>query len=435
MSLYGRGGLLDSTVALVLAGGRGDRLLPLTRERTKAAVPFGGMFRLIDFTLSNCVHTGLRQIAVLPQYKFASLERHLRERWSFFRHEMGHSLTLLPPQQRVNGDWYRGTADAVYQNFHTLEQVRPRYTLILSSDHVYQMDYGRLIEYHASSGAELTVACVEVDFDQASQFGILDVDLEDRVLGFEEKPRDPWNMTARSGRPLASMGVYIFDTETLIDALTEDASREESLHDFGHTIIPRLIEERWKVMSYNVGERESDLYWRDIGTVDDYWETSMELLAPDPPIDLHDPEWSVPGCERSLPVRIVGERGVTWMGPRATLMEDSLVYRSILSPGVVVDHEAEVIDSVLMDGVHVGPGARISRAVVDKNVRVPAGCRIGVNLERSNGSFDVTPNGVMVVPKNAELSTPGMEAEGAQAFYGNEPLQQRESRATSDLDR
>ena len=430
MSLYRRGGLLDSTIALVLAGGRGDRLQPLTRERAKAAVPFGGVFRLIDFTLSNCVHTGLRQIAVIPQYKFASLERHLRERWSFFRHEVGHSLTLLPPQQRVSGDWYRGTADAVYQNLFTLQQVRPRYTLILSSDHVYHMDYGRLIEDHAGSGAELTVACVEVDFDQASQFGILDVDLENRVLGFQEKPRDAWNTTGRSGRPLASMGIYIFDTETLIGVLNDDASREGSLHDFGHTIIPRLIEERWKVMGYNVGERETNLYWRDIGTVDTYWDTSMELLSPDPPIDLHDPEWSVPGYERSLPGKVVGDKGVTWICPRATMMEDSLVFRSVLSPGVVVDHEAEVIDCVLMDGVQVGPGARLSRVVVDKGVQIPAGCRLGANLERSTDLFDVTPNGVMVVPKNADMSSRRIGTEWGQAFYGNEPLQQHETPTT-----
>ena len=252
MSIPHYGDLLKGTLAMVLAGGRGERLYSLTQDRTKGAVPFGGMYRLIDFTLSNCLHSGLCRIAVLPQFKYASLERHLRLGWNFFRPEQGGSLGLIPPQQRIHDGWYQGTANAVYQNIYTLRLETSEYVLILASDHVYRMDYSRLLAYHARSPAALTIACIEVDLEEAKRFGILDVAPGNRVVAFEEKPSIPRSLLGKPGRALASMGVYVFDTRFLIEALNEGAGREESAHDFGRDVIPDLVAKDQPVYAYNV---------------------------------------------------------------------------------------------------------------------------------------------------------------------------------------
>ena len=397
--------LFKDTLVLILAGGRGERLFPLTSNRTKGAVPFGGMYRIIDFTLTNCLHSGLRRICILPQYRFASLERHLRWNWNFFRRELGEHLDIIPPQQRVGTDWYRGTADAVFQNIYTLNQERPKHVLILPSDHIYRMDYGKLLARHAANKADLTIACMEVELDEATRFGVMAVNPSHQVIAFQEKPAVPQPMRGKTDRALVSMGIYVFDTDTLIRVLTKDACCETSHHDFGHSIIPRMVVEGWKVRSYDVQEAEGvrDFYWRDIGTIDSYWKASMELLSPAPPFDLYDPRWPVHSSQQSLlPGRVFQGGAATWICPGATIAE-ARVHRSILSGGVTAGFRSEVVASVLMEGVQVGPGARIHRAIVDKNVRIPAGYSIGVDLEDDARKFHVSPRGIVVVPKDTCL--------------------------------
>jgi glucose-1-phosphate adenylyltransferase len=401
---------LSDTLALVLAGGGGERLEPLTRDRTKSAVPFGGSYRIIDFTLTNCLHSGLRRICVLPQYKFASLERHLRLGWSPFFTAPGEGLTLLPPQQRVNGEWYRGTADAVYQNLYLLRREAPAYTLILASDQVYRMDYRRLLDFHRRHRADLTIACLEVGLEEASRFGIAEVDPEHQVVGFEEKPLLPRGLPARPGRALASMGLYVFSTATLVQALGREVGDADPCRDFGGDLLPRMMAEGWRVGAYDVQEEEEDeaFYWRDLGTIDAYWEASMDLLSAPPLFALADPDWPLHTWQPDWPpARILQEQGearvVDSLLGAGAVVAGAQVHRSILSPGVVVGPRAAVVDSVLMDGVQVGAGARLRRAIVDKGVRIPAGYCLDADLNGSRHSYHVSPGGIVVVPRDADL--------------------------------
>ena len=398
------------TLTLVLAGGRGERLYPLTRERSESAVPFGGIYRLIDFTLSNCLHSGLRRICLLPQYKLASLEQHLHSGWNFFHPEAGESLISISPHQQSDKDWYAGTADAVYQNIATLKQNAPKCALILASDHLYRMDYNGLLDYHVRHSSELTIGCVEVELREARRFGIMYTDPHDRVIGFEEKPDAPRSMPGKPGCALASMGIYVFDTEALIEVLLADARHGDSSHDFGRDIIPRMVAEQRAVQAYNVRaeEGENKFYWKDIGAIDAYWEASMDLLSIHPPFDLYDSDWPIYTHYPILPpARILmqdsASRKITdsLICPGTTVV-DARVEKSILAPGVEVDHEAEVVESVLLNGVRVGPGARIHRAIIDENVRVPPGYCIGTDPEADRRRFHVSPGGVAVV---AELGS------------------------------
>jgi glucose-1-phosphate adenylyltransferase len=328
--------LARETLVLLLAGGRGERLCPLTTDRSKGAVPFGGVYRLTDFTLANCLHSGLRRICILPQYKFASLERHLRQSWSFFRPELGESLALLPPQQRLGEEWYQGTANAVYQNIYTMRQEAPACALILSSDHLYRMDSTRMLELHRAGGADLTIACTEVALEEADRFGIAAIDEHSRIVAFAEKPDLPHPRLARSSRLLASMGIYAFNTEALYEVLAEDAQRADSSHDFGRDLVPYMAARGWKVGAYHVQKEEDrpDFYWRDIGTLDAYWEASMELLEVEPAFDPWAPDWPVPTGLRGLsPARVARGDSVTWLCAGA-VVADAQVRRSILSPGV-----------------------------------------------------------------------------------------------------
>lgn len=409
----------EDALALVLAGGLGKRLYPLTQDQTKAAVSFGGMYRLIDFTLSNCLHSGLWRIAVLAQHKLASLERHLRLGWSTFRPELGGCLEIVPPPQRIHEGGYQGTADAVYQNIRLLEQQAPRYVLVLAADHVYRMDYGKLLDYHVRCGAELTIAGIEVEREEARRFGTMEVDAARRIVGFVEKPDRPQSLLCRPGFALASMGIYVFDTRVLIDVLIEDARRRDSTRDFGHDVIPRMISSERNLCAYNVQEEVSrDFYWRDIGTIDAYWEASMELLSAAPPLDPLDPDWPVHTFYPSLSAaQILLEDRFDPRGTDALLCPevqviDAQVERSILCPGVTVDPQAEVFESVLMEGVHVGPGARIHRAIVDKGVRIPADYCIGGDPIGKGDDSHLTSGGITVVPRGAEL-VPDGEARAA----------------------
>ena len=396
-------------LVLLLAGGRGERLHPLTRDRTKGAVPFGGQFRLVDFTLSNCVNSGLGRVCVLPQYKSASLERHLRLGWDFLRPERGEGVEVLSPQQRTGDSWYRGTADAVYQNIYTLRQFGLPQTLVLSSDHLYRMDFRPMLEAHRRRGAGLSVACIEVGLDEARRFGIACVDGESRMVEFSEKPADPRPTPHDPTRALASMGIYLFDTPLLIQLLEEAAGRPGYGHDFGGDILPRAIVEGLGVYAYDVQREtgEQDFYWRDIGVLDAYWEASMELLQPRPPFDLFGRDWPFYSVRPSPSPAAVLHAGA------APEVEDALlcpgarvlggrVRRSLLSPGVEIGPGARVSESVLMDGVKVGAGACVRRAIVDKGVEIPPGFR----LDSSASHLARTPGGVVVVGKGEALEAP-----------------------------
>lgn len=405
--------LIMNSLAVVLAGGRGERLYPLTRDRIKGAVPFGGLYRLIDFTLSNCLHSGLRRICVLPQYRYASLKRHLQLGWGFFQPELGESLALLPPPQEGGREGeYRGTADALYRNIATLRRETPRYTVILSSDHIYRMDYRRLIEYHASREAEVTIACMDVELGEARRFGVLSLDSTQQVVAFAEKPASPAPLPDQAGRAMASLGIYVFDTQVLIEALLADAACPGSSHDFGNDVLPRLVDSRRRVYAFNARRetRGRAFYWRDIGLVDAYWEASMELLEANPPFDPGEPSWPTRTHVPPMPpARILRKEGLSGgvtdvLACNGSQVVDAHVERSILSPGVQVEPGAVVIDSVLMEGVKVERGARLERAVVDKHVRIPAGSEIGTDLDLDWQRLYVSPGGVVVVPRGTDLS-------------------------------
>jgi glucose-1-phosphate adenylyltransferase len=406
--------ILGDALAIVMAGGQGERLYPLTRDRGKPAVPFGGIYRVIDFTLSNCLNSGLRKIYVLTQYKSGSLERHVRIGWGpLFNHELDEWIQCVPPQLRVGERWYQGTADAVYQNIYLLEQERPRNVVILSGDHVYKMDYARLIARHEESGAIATVGAVEVPVRQASAFGVLAVDDQSRITAFQEKPKNPSPVPGRPDIALANMGVYVFETEMLVRALTADA-RRETRHDFGHDILPSLVDTKRLYADPFVDEnKKQTAYWRDIGTLDSYYEASMDLVAVEPVFNLYDKAWPLRTMAQQLPpAKTVFAQEEP--GGRLGIVLDSLlsggaivsggrVERSILGPEVRVNSYAKVADSVLMDGVDIGRHARVKRAIIDKGVRIPPSFVVGEDEAEDKRRFSVTPGGVVVIPRGAQL--------------------------------
>ena len=399
--------LLRNTLTLILAGGQGERLHPLTRDRAKPAVPFGGIYRIIDFTLSNCLNSGLRRIYVLTQYKSSSLDLHLRLGWSILSNELGEYIYTIPPQQRLADLWYRGTSDAIFQNIYTLEQERPDRVLILSGDHVYKMDYSGILASHQETGADLTVACVEVPLGRAGQLGNMEIDTEARIVGFEEKPENPRPVPGDPHHALASMGVYVFNTDVLVRTVSED-SRRESAHDFGRNIIPDLVK-KGRVYAYNFkhGNRNSTAYWRDIGLLDTYWEANMDLVSDAPEFGLDDTDWPIRTYQEPYPptrIQLTGgipgeSAAVNAIISGGCVVTDARVEQCILSYGARVESGARVSESILMEGVVVGSGATVHRAIVDKDVYIPPGCRIGLDHERDQRLFTVTPNGVVVVPK------------------------------------
>ena len=399
--------LLRNTLTLILAGGQGERLHPLTRDRAKPAVPFGGIYRIIDFTLSNCLNSNLRRIYVLTQYKSSSLDLHLRLGWSILSNELGEYIYTIPPQQRLADLWYRGTADAIFQNIYTLEQERPDRVLILSGDHVYKMDYSGILASHQETGADLTVACVEVPLGRAGQLGVMETDADSRIVSFEEKPENPLPLPGDPHHALASMGIYVFSTDVLVRTVSEDA-RRGSAHDFGQNIIPDLVK-NGKVCAYNFkhGNRNSTVYWRDIGMLDTYWEANMDLVSDAPEFGLYDTDWPVRTYQEPYPPTRIRLAGGTPEGSRAAdaiisggcVVTNARVEQCILSYGARVEPGAQVSESILMEGVVVGSGATVRRAIIDKDVYVPPGCRIGLDHERDRRLFTVTPSGVVVVPK------------------------------------
>lgn len=400
------------TLAMILAGGQGERLYPLTRDRSKPSVPFGGLYRIIDFTLSNCVNSGLRRIYVLTQYKSSSLMRHIKLGWNVFSSEMGEYVHTIPPQLRVGAQWYQGTADAIYQNIYQLELERPRRVLILSGDHVYRMDYGPMIEAHVQSGAAVSIATALVDASECSRFGVLEIDDANRVVGFEEKPAQPRRTPGQDGLIQVSMGIYIFDTDILVRAVSEDAKRATS-HDFGRDIIPSLIP-TGRVHAFPFRDPEgAPGYWRDIGTLASYYEANMDLVHVSPVFNLYDTALPLRTHARPLPpAKTVfaqefegGRLGTTLdcLICGGVIVSGGRVERSILSPFVKVNSYAKVEDTILMDRVVVGRHAKIRRAIIDKDVHIPEGFAIGYDREEDARRFLVTPEGIVVIPKGARL--------------------------------
>ncbi|MDK9723491.1 MAG: glucose-1-phosphate adenylyltransferase [Sterolibacteriaceae bacterium MAG5] len=401
--------LTRSTFAIVLAGGRGSRLMQLTDWRSKPAVPFGGKFRIIDFTLSNCVNSGIRRIGVATQYKAQSLIHHMQRGWSFLDGRFDEFIELLPAQQQINEDWYQGTADAVYQNLDVIRRHKPRYVLVLSGDHIYKMDYGRMLAQHAQNQADLTIACLDVPRLDAREFGVIHVDENHRIVDFVEKPADPPCIPGKPERALASMGIYIFNAGFLFEQLCRDRDDPKSNHDFGKNVIPHAVK-NYRVFAHDFGEScvgmgASNIpYWRDVGTLDAYWEANMELTKVTPELNLYDEDWPIWTHQEQLPpAKFVFDdedrRGmaVDSMVSGGNIISGAVVRRSLLFSRVCVHSHASVEDSVLLPKVDVGEGAQLRRVIVDKHCRIPAGMKIGFDAEADRQRFHVSPDGVTLV--------------------------------------
>jgi glucose-1-phosphate adenylyltransferase len=398
--------MLDDVVVMVLAGGVGERLYPLTKERAKPAVYFGGPYRIIDFTLSNCLNSGLRRIFIALQYKSLSLTRHLRFGWNVMSEELGEFIEVLHPQKRVGEHWYQGTADAVYQNLYSIQRETPRQLIVLSGDHVYKMDYGRMLRFHRERGAAATIAVIEVPSEEAFRFGVMQVDADDRLTGFLEKPRD----LAPGQQVLASMGIYIFDMAVLTPILEEDAGRPSS-HDFGKDIIPSLIDHA-PVFAYRFYDenKKAAKYWRDIGTLDAYFDANMDLCHVNPEFNLYDPEWPLRTHQlQAPPAKFVfadeGRRcghALDSIISAGCIISGSTIRGSVLCPNVRVHSFCDIDQSILMPGVRVGRHERVKRAIIDRDVFIPRGAQIGINAEEDRRRHTISEGGIVVVTKDEE---------------------------------
>jgi glucose-1-phosphate adenylyltransferase len=396
--------LTHRTLALVLAGGRGSRLGPLTEFRTKPAVPFGGSFRIIDFTLSNCINSGIRRIGVLSQYKAHSLIRHVQRGWGFLRGEFGEFIELLPAQQRRGEGWYAGTADAVWQNIDIIERHKADYVLVLAGDHIYKMDYGPMIARHMETDADLTIGCVAVERERASSFGVMSIENDARIVSFAEKPADPAPLPKDPARALCSMGIYVFDRSFLVRELERDAADATSSHDFGKDIIPRVID-RYRVFAYPfVDAAGGQNYWRDVGTVDAFWESNLELTWVQPPLNVYDDNWPIWTYQEQLPpAKFVLDEPGRQGSARSSMIASGCVIsgasinRSLLFCKVVVDERSELDQCVVLPEVRIGARCRIHRAVIDKMCVIPPDTDIGLDPDADRRRFHVTPQGVVLV--------------------------------------
>ena len=403
-----------SILAMILAGGRGERLHPLTIHRAKPAVPFGGIYRIIDFSLSNCINSSIRKIAVLPQYKSLSLDKHLRLAWNLFSGELNEYIISVPPQQRVGDKWYQGTADAIYQNIYMIEKDAPDHVLVLAGDHIYKMDYAEMFRFHKENTADATVAAIETPRTNATAFGIVEVDRRSRIVGFEEKPKEPRPIPGRPGIAFASMGIYLFNTKTLLEYLKSDAL-QDTAHDFGKNIIPQMMKTA-RVCAYNFKDenKKEAKYWRDVGTIDAYWEANMDLVRVDPLLNLYDKAWPIRTYQaQNPPAKFVfaqekkgGRLGIALdsIVAHGCIVSGGRVQNSVLSPNVRVNSYSEVRDSILMENVDIGRHSRIRRAIIDKDVVIPPKTEIGYNLENDKKRYHVTPSGIVVIAKGTEVS-------------------------------
>ena len=415
---------MDNVLVVVLAGGKGSRLEPLTRDRAKPAVPFGGAYRIVDFTLSNCINSGLRKILVLTQYKAMSLDRHINLGWRpLLSRELREFIDVVPPQQRIDEHWYKGTADAVYQNIYTIEKEQPEYIVILAGDHIYKMDYLKLVECHKENQADVTVGALRVSLAEATQFGVMQVDGENRIIGFQEKPAQPRHIPGDSQHALASMGIYVFTARFMFEQLCQDATRRQSAHDFGRDIIPTIVDTHRVIAFPFLDEnRKNDAYWRDVGTLDAYYEANMDLVSVDPLLNMYDEHWPIRTYHPTYPPPkfVFAEVGPN---PRRGQALDSIVCPGSIVSGGSVEHSilgsntrvnsyAQVQGSILFDGVDIGRHAKVRRAIIDKGVQIPPGVEVGYDHEHDRArGFTVSEGGVVVIAK----------AYGAEHFLEVEP--------------
>jgi glucose-1-phosphate adenylyltransferase len=404
--------VMKDTLGVLLAGGAGERLYPLTRDRAKPAVTFGGIYRIIDITLSNCLNSDLRRVYILTQYKALSLNRHIREGWNILGREVGEFIEVLPPMKRVSDQWYQGTADAVYQNIYSIGSEQPKYVLILSGDHIYKMDYGKMLKQHQDSAADITLATIQINPSQTYQFGVVDVDQDGRINGFQEKPqvttlRSPLNPEKVAG----SMGVYIFNADVLIPVLLKDAENPQSAHDFGKDILPKMVDD-YRVFAYDfVDENKKEaLYWRDVGTLEAYYEANMDVVSVSPIFNLYDAEWPIRTHQRQYPPAkfVFAEAGRTGTAldsivSNGCIVSGGTVKNSVLSPDVRVNSYTEVDNSILFSHVSVGRHCRIRKAILDRDVHIPEGTIIGYDAEADRQRYFVTESGITVVTRDYSL--------------------------------
>lgn len=410
--------MLRNTTAVVLAGGKGTRLEPLTLDRAKPAVPFGGNYRIIDFVLSNAINSGLRRLLVLTQYKALSLDRHINLGWrQYFCAELGEFLDVVPPQQRIDEQWYQGTADAVYQNIFVIEKDRPEYVIILAGDHIYKMNYLSMIEFHREMEADLTVGALTVSREEAKEFGVIQANEQHRITGFQEKPDEPMTLPGEDDRCFASMGIYVFTARFLFEQLCRDATEQHSHHDFGKNIIPSIIDShRVFAFPFRDENRKRQAYWRDVGTLDAYYDANMDLIDVDPLLNLYDQDWPIRTLQQNLPPPkfVFGSDGDPERCGQAidsivcpgTILSGGRVQRSVISPNVRINSYARVEDSIVFQNVNIGRHARVRRAIIDKDVHIPAEMEIGYDLEldRRRG-FTVSPSGLVIISRNDSPST------------------------------
>jgi glucose-1-phosphate adenylyltransferase len=404
---------MKDTLGVLLAGGAGERLFPLTRDRAKPAVPFGGNYRIIDITLSNCINSDLRRVYILTQYKALSLNRHIREGWTgIVAQELGEFIEILPPMQRVSANWYMGTADAVYQNIYSIGAEQPKHVLILSGDHIYKMNYGLMLEHHQKTGADVTLATLPIEPADVASFGVVEVSRTGEVIGFQEKPksttlRSPFNPTKVD----ASMGIYLFNTDVLLPALMKDAEDPNSKHDFGHNILPGILG-RYKITAYNFVDenKQNALYWRDVGTLEAYFEANMDVASVSPIFNLYDKAWPMRTRQRQYPPAkfVFGEPGRTGMAINSVIsagciVSGAVVRNSVLSQDVRVNSYAEVESSIIFTHVDIGRHCRIRRAIIDRDVHLPEGTVIGYDREADRRNYFVTQSGLTVVTRDYSL--------------------------------
>ena len=398
--------LTRNTLALIMAGGRGSRLKDLTAWRTKPAVPFGGKFRIIDFPLSNCVNSGIRRIGVLTQYKAHSLIQHIQRGWGMFRGEFDEFVELLPAQQRVEESWYTGTADSIFQNLDIIRLHKPKHVLILAGDHIYKMDYGAMLAHHVENEADITVGCIEVPVDQAREYGVMGVDTSNRILSFAEKPENPDILPGSENTSLCSMGIYVFNTGFLFEQLIRDHDTPGSSHDFGKDIIPASIN-KYRVFAYpfrDVQKSGKQSYWRDVGTVDAFWEANLELIGVTPQLNLYDKDWPIWTYQEQLPPAkfIFDEddrRGVAInsLVSGGCIISGAKIRHSLLFSNVCVDDYSVVDSTVVLPEVVIGKSCNITHAIIDRGCKIPDGTSIGINAEEDKKRFFVSPNGIVLV--------------------------------------
>lgn len=402
--------ILRDTITTILAGGQGERLYPLTAFRSKPSVPFGGKYRIIDFTLSNCLNSGLRRIYVMVQYKSDSLNQHLFEAWSIFNPELGEFIFPVPPQRKLNNDWYLGTANALHQNINLFSVDRKcKWVLILSGDHIYKMDYLKMLQYHNDMHADLSMSCIEVPLSEASRFGIVHVDKDSKVTGFIEKPADPPEIPNKPGFSYVNMGIYVFNAAVLKEVLLEMHEKKIKNYDFGQDVIPYMVKQGMSIYAYEFVDenKKTQPYWKDIGTIESYFEASMDLISVLPEFNLYDDDWPIRTLQfQSPPAKTVshGEerigRSLESLICDGTVVSGGLVERSLIGNNVRVNSYASITDSIIMNNCNIGRHSVIKRAIIDKNVIIPEGYEVGINIDEDRKKFTVTDTGIVVIPKN-----------------------------------